>query len=252
MSSPAKRRKTNSNVASSKPVRSLGYFFDKQHAQNAFAQNATPESSPVEAALQGGQVEEELTDELLARKLQEEWNKEDEQINTQVPHPSSSQPVSDSEGNQEKPKVDYPSLDTNDANARASPELHDDHLSQDDKEKKTSNGDEPSKRMLMLQSATAEEDTISANIPFDQSPLAFEPQNYIPGLKKLWEAEGGSATYALLTRCFVLVNSTQSRIKIVDNLVNLLRVLIEGDPQSLLPAVSLYNLVLQSVVTQIA
>ena len=35
----------------------------------------------------------------------------------------------------------------------------------------------------------------------------------------------------------MLVNSTQSRIKIVDTLVNLLRVIIEADPKSLLPTV---------------
>ena len=55
------------------------------------------------------------------------------------------------------------------------------------------------------------------------------------------EGEGddeGGATYALLTRCFVLVSGTTSRIKIVDTLVNCLRLLIEGDPDSLLPAVS--------------
>jgi DNA ligase-1 len=40
-----------------------------------------------------------------------------------------------------------------------------------------------------------------------------------------------------LTRCFILINSTTSRIKIVDTLVNLLRTIIEGDPSSLLPAV---------------
>lgn len=42
---------------------------------------------------------------------------------------------------------------------------------------------------------------------------------------------------ALLTRCFVLVSGTSSRIKIVDTLVNCLRVIIEADPDSLLPAV---------------
>ncbi|KAK8034265.1 DNA ligase I [Apiospora rasikravindrae] len=48
---------------------------------------------------------------------------------------------------------------------------------------------------------------------------------------------GGDASYALLTRCFILINGTTSRIKIVDTLVNCLRVIIEADPSSLLPAV---------------
>lgn len=39
----------------------------------------------------------------------------------------------------------------------------------------------------------------------------------------------------------MLVNSTQSRIKIVDTLVNLLRTIIEGDPDSLLPTVCIYT-----------
>ncbi|EDU49163.1 DNA ligase 1 [Pyrenophora tritici-repentis Pt-1C-BFP] len=93
------------------------------------------------------------------------------------------------------------------------------------------------KNTLSLQSTASEEDTITANIPFDQSPLEFDPQDYIPDLQKHWVADGGHATYALLTRCFILVNSTTSRIKIVDTLVNLLRTIIESDPGSLLPAV---------------
>ena len=88
-----------------------------------------------------------------------------------------------------------------------------------------------------MQSATATEDTITSTVNLDQSPLSFDPSQYITDLKEQWNQEGGRATYAILTHCFVLVNQTQSRIKIVDNLVNLLRVLIEADPASLLPAV---------------
>jgi hypothetical protein len=93
------------------------------------------------------------------------------------------------------------------------------------------------KNNLSLQSTGSAEDEISSKIPFDESPLTFDPQKYVPDLQKHWAAEDGNASYALLTRCFVLVNSTQSRIKIVDTLVNLLRTLIEGDPTSLLPTV---------------
>jgi DNA ligase-1 len=67
--------------------------------------------------------------------------------------------------------------------------------------------------------------------------LTFDPAKYIPQLQESWASEGGAASYSLLTRCFVLVNSTQSRIKIVDTLVNCIRLLIEADPSSLLPAV---------------
>jgi DNA ligase-1 len=91
--------------------------------------------------------------------------------------------------------------------------------------------------VLGLQSLTSAEDTVTLTIPFDESPLTFQPSNYVPELQMRWAREGGHASYALLTRCFVLVNSTQSRIKIVDTLVNCLRTIIEGDPDSLLPAV---------------
>jgi DNA ligase 1 len=95
------------------------------------------------------------------------------------------------------------------------------------------------KSTLSLQSIAASVDTISGSIPFDESPLTFEPEKYVPLLRDHWAKDGGNASYALLTRCFVLVNGTTSRIKIVDTFVNCLRVLIEGDPESLLPAVSL-------------
>lgn len=71
----------------------------------------------------------------------------------------------------------------------------------------------------------------------DESPLTFEPSRYIPQLQSAWAADGGDSSYALLVRCFVLVSGTQSRIKIVDTLVNCLRIFIEADPSSLLPAV---------------
>lgn len=67
--------------------------------------------------------------------------------------------------------------------------------------------------------------------------MTFDPSRYLPDLKNCWAAHSGEASYSLLTRCFILVNSTQSRIKIVDTLVNFLRTIIEGDPESLLPAV---------------
>ena len=93
------------------------------------------------------------------------------------------------------------------------------------------------KGTLSLQSVASSVDSVSESIPFDQSPLTFDPGDYVPALKAHWEKDDGNASYALLTRCFVLINGTASRIKIVDTLVNCLRVLIEADPGSLLPAV---------------
>ncbi|KAF4589281.1 hypothetical protein GQ602_003170 [Ophiocordyceps camponoti-floridani] len=81
------------------------------------------------------------------------------------------------------------------------------------------------------------EDVVNSSIPLDEPPLNFDPSDYVPRLKECWASEGGNASYGLLTRSFVLVSATTSRIKIVDTLVNCLRLLIEGDPSSLLPAV---------------
>ncbi|PFH63021.1 hypothetical protein XA68_10433 [Ophiocordyceps unilateralis] len=85
--------------------------------------------------------------------------------------------------------------------------------------------------------APPDADVVNSSIPLDEPPLSFDPSKYVPRLKKCWESEGGNASYGLLTRSFVLVSATTSRIKIVDSLVNCLRLLIEGDASSLLPAV---------------
>jgi DNA ligase-1 len=95
----------------------------------------------------------------------------------------------------------------------------------------------PYKNTLSLQSSTGGEDTVALAVPFDQSPQTFDAAKYATELRARWASEGGDASYALLTRAFVLANATTSRIKIVDTLVNFIRVLIEGDPSSLLPAV---------------
>ncbi|KAL4820920.1 ATP-dependent DNA ligase [Aspergillus spinulosporus] len=145
-------------------------------------------------------TEQHLSDEALARKLQAEWN------NEQAPASPATAPHSEPTA------------------ASPSPE-------KDREQKKAKVG------VLSLQSSTGTEDTISLSAPFDQSPLVFDSSRYARELKAHWSAEGGNASYALLTRAFVLANSTTSRIKIVDTLVNFLRVLIEGDPSSVLPAV---------------
>lgn len=93
-------------------------------------------------------------------------------------------------------------------------------------------------KTLALQSTGTGQDTVTSSMPLDESPLVFDPSRYVTQLQEHWAADGGNASYGLLTRCFVLVNATTSRTKIVDTLVNCLRVLIEADPSSLLPAVS--------------
>ncbi len=217
---PAKKRKLN-DFKSPAPGRSLDYFFGKQK-QNESIQP----SIDLEDKVQEGGKGPELTDEQLARKLQAEWNQED----TQEPKGKPDNYIADEKlmstrGEASKstsPEKLVPKLEESLPSEVIPPQF---------------SFQPRSDNTLSLQSAGSAEDIISSNIPFDASPLAFDPSKYITELRGYWAAEGGDASYAILTRCFVLINSTQSRIKIVDTLVNLLRVIIEADPTSLLPTV---------------
>ncbi|KAF2241978.1 ATP-dependent DNA ligase [Trematosphaeria pertusa] len=222
MTSPAKRRKKNDG--SSQPIRNLDYFFAKQKQDAAKVVDAgivkKTDAKEISNTVQNPSA---LTDEELAQKLQAEWNQEDQIMD---PEPPTS---SDLYADPEKLTM----------NGGIEPEANGTHEPEpaNPPSEPPKSATPKQKNTLSLQSTAAEEDTISANIPFDQSPLEFDPSQYIPDLQKYWASDGGHATYALLTRCFVLVNSTTSRIKIVDTLVNLLRTIIEGHPESLLPAV---------------
>jgi DNA ligase-1 len=229
MESPSKRRKKND----SKPVqvahRNLDFFFRKQDTpasepKSLDLRNENDEAQPSPERVQNHTVSKQgLTDEELARKLQEEWAKEDGQqsgIDGQSNGDSPSRPVGDQAHKAEEDVKDFVTAALDHDSAQPQPASK-----------------ETKKGVLGLQSTASEEDTITLTIPFDQSPLTFNPSEYASELQKHWAADKGEASYALLTRCFVLVNSTQSRIKIVDTLVNCLRVLIEADPDSLLPAV---------------
>jgi DNA ligase 1 len=207
MESPAKKRKKNdSRSVSTVPHRNLDFFFRKQDNHK----NQGPKDAVLSQEIGNplaATSEQELKDEELARKLQEEWAKED--------------------GHEQ----------TNENTAHQTKEARDDFVAGALEDAPSPPKSTSAKGVLSLQSTASEEDTITLTIPFDQSPLTFDPSHYVAELKKHWAADGGNASYALLTRCFVLVNSTQSRIKIVDNLVNCLRTIIESDPDSLLPAV---------------
>jgi DNA ligase 1 len=226
MESPTKRRRKNDSKPSPTPNRSLDFFFGKQAAKQQQSSgglknglvNQRPDTT-VESA--DSVFSEGLTDEEFARKLQEEWSREDGQVHLTA----SSSAVGGVQVNGRAGTTHEPIED----DASGGPQV---------RESPQSGGrSDGGKNVLGLQSTASTEDAITLNIPFDQSPLTFDPSQYIPELQKHWAADGGDASYALLTRCFVLVNSTQSRIKIVDTLVNCLRTLIEGDPDSLLPAV---------------
>ncbi|ROT37949.1 putative DNA ligase I [Sodiomyces alkalinus F11] len=214
MSSPAKKRKLNDGRGSSAiPARGLEYFFSKQR-HNGSSELSTRDNTPRLATDE--RPAPELTDEELARKLQAEWDQE-----VQNERAAESGAVVLSSGRQSSsassPEKDIPGSKPDSSQPTGPPK--------------------PEIKTLSLSFVATAEDTVSSSIPFHQNPLTFEPSEYTARLRESWASEDGNASYALLTRCFVLVNSTQSRIKIVDTLVNFIRVLIEADPDSLLPAV---------------
>jgi DNA ligase-1 len=177
----------------------------------SFFKGQTEQPNPTEPDV----TEQTLSDEALARRLQAEWNaQENAQDNT--PETASENISSLNENTQAD-------LQINAAPSTSIPSSLPPVT--------------PKKNTLSLQSSANTEDITSLAIPFDQSPQAFDASQYAAELQSHWASQGGGASYALLTRAFVLANATTSRIKIVDTLVNFLRVLIEGDPSSILPAV---------------
>ena len=229
----------NNPQSSPQTVRSLDFFFSKQKGQSL--KKAEEDASVRDHDGLGSQEEsskelgtQELTDGELARKLQAEWDQQDRGVG--------------SPGKETRDETDS-GVQTNGKDRLTDDgELRSRQISYFKTENDTSGiedvvnglglrGASNKKDTLALQSAASAEDAISSSIPFDENPMTFDPSKYIPDLQKHWATEGGNASYGLLTRCFVLINSTQSRIRIVDTLVNFLRTLIEGDPDSLLPAV---------------
>ena len=217
MESPAKKRKKNETKASPLPARGLDFFFAKQKDKATKPEVGDVIRSSLES--NGDSEGQGLTDEQLARKLHSQWAQEDGQ--TAIRNDEHNVAATPNADVAEQTQLEAEDPDLTAAAAETS-------LS----------APQPSRAdVLGLQSVASAEDTITLTVPFDQSPLTFDPEEYAPKLKHHWAKEGGNASYALLTRCFVLVNSTQSRIKIVDTLVNCLRTIILGDPESLLPAV---------------
>lgn len=239
MASPAKRRKKNTdNKSSPAAPRGLDFFFAKPKTTNATAQ----ELSDGPAQQDNGATTGPLSDEQLAKKLQTEWDKEDIRLGAAS---ASGGPIVREPEQADVERSEISHVEDLYGGAQAQPHTY---ISQDSANTAAKCG-QPSlpaaaKNTLSLQSAGSAEDTISGTIPFDESPLTFDPSKYVADLQSHWAAEGGNASYALLTRCFVLVNSTQSRIKIVDTLVNLLRTIIESDPDSLLPTVCICTFII--------
>lgn len=241
MSTPTKRRKPNSYKASPQTVGSIDFFFNKRKNEASVdaRDRGTALNSPAAAGPPDGESTgpgQELTDEELARKLQLEWDAQDKvRVQESVNVGKSYSPESEDckhERNFANGHKLVPDL------AGSPSQTHQDHIDVDVQAHQSPTRLSNGKDTLALQSTASAEDAVSSSVPFDENPLTFNPGKYLPELKRCWANQGGDASYGLLTRCFVLVNSTQSRIKIVDTLVNLLRILIEGDPASLLPAVS--------------
>ena len=232
MPSPTKKRKLNNITSSpsSTKAKGLEYFFSKQKEAKT-VQDDTEVSKRTH--IESGESTD-MTDEELARKLQAEWDAEvvgdgDPNILSRE-HETEYVRPNLINGKRERDATEKSRQTTPDAiSAPATPTSKAPLMLSKNQSNKT----------LALQSNGMADDIVTTTIPFDQSPLTFEPSKYIGELKGHWASEGGDASYALLTRCFILINATQSRIKIVDTLVNCLRVLIEADPSSLLPAVSL-------------
>lgn len=207
MPSPSKRQK---KVLQS--GKTLDYFFSKDR------QPPSPGPKP----------RDEAADEEYARKLAEEWAKEDGGVQeTQLPGLSAAgvkkRPRS---SNSEKVPI-RTHLDTDPARPVAPQTVSGDGASPAPAIPQTP------KKAISVQSA-GELSTAIGLLPLDQDPLSFNPDVY----RQLRELlPDGKATYGLLTRAFVLVNSTRSRIKIVDTITNFLRTLIRLDPDSLLAAV---------------
>ncbi|CAG8950913.1 hypothetical protein HYFRA_00003130 [Hymenoscyphus fraxineus] len=236
MASPAKKRKLNNgSKITPKPSRNLDFFFGKKKEEAPSRPATDTDTAQASNGPSNSNDSSALTDEQLARKLQAEWN--DEDVGAEEPVESA---VANENRDDSTELVKENRSPINTVSEKPSDEME----ASNEKAAEAMNAvpSLPSLaskigNTLSLQSAGTAEDTVSSNIPFDESPLTFDPSKYVPDLQGHWAAEGGNASYALLTRCFVLVNSTQSRIKIVDTLVNMLRVIIEGDPSSLLPTV---------------
>ncbi|RYP04238.1 hypothetical protein DL764_004577 [Monosporascus ibericus] len=214
MPSPSKKRKLNNGSKSAAlPPRSLEYFFARQKQRGANASASSPSGPTKGVAAADSNPARELTDEELARKLQAEWDQE----------------ATDATNQEDAGSASY-DLRTPSAASPPSPLVSQETRGGIKGSTTPSRTATPAKTetkgkgTLSLQSVAASVDTVTESIPFDESPLTFDPGKYIPQLKDNWASEGGHATYSLLTRCFVLVNGTTSRIKIVDTLVNCLRV----------------------------
>ncbi|KAI4185780.1 MAG: hypothetical protein L6R41_003922 [Letrouitia leprolyta] len=236
MATPSKRRKTNNHNNSQRPVKNLDYFFGSQKAKiPSTPQQSTQDVAGEAKSAAAKEPEQHLTDEQLALNLQQELNAADRGHDvTEVRQKTA--PKNEKHEEHAHVKAGEEALTDSGATLQllvsAQKRQEDEPINPLENEVKLPKGN-----ILSLQSTTSAENAISSVVPFDENPMTFDPSKYLPDLKKHWATHDGEASYGLLTRCFVLVNGTKKRNKIVDMLVNFLRTIIEADPDSLLPAV---------------
>lgn len=229
MSSPAKKRKrtSGSDPPSHRGTRTIDAFFARQATTTTTDAdaNANANGPSRSAEIPAQQIQQSEADEELAHRLQAQWDEE--------ARDSSHNELSQTSVNEKAQNRDnFPIADVNET-ALATSERH----SLTSAMRLPRDGASTS-NLLSLQALSNTEDAPSMSLPLDISPVAFHPSQYLAELGAGWHAGGeGHAFYSLLTRAFVLISNTQSRIKIVDTLVNLLRIVIEGDPDSLVPTV---------------
>ncbi|RPB25475.1 ATP-dependent DNA ligase [Terfezia boudieri ATCC MYA-4762] len=242
MASPTKRRKKNdgsgttvAGVGAGAGVRTLDFFFGRKGAA-APVGVGYKETQHSEGIGVGGDCNTRLeeqqekeqrleTDEELARRLHEEWNGVGSANGNVNVKGSGSGGTGDSVIAVVEEEVVVIREKDGSLDGKASSSQQKGLLS-----KTVVSTNVPPTTLAPFLDAEAAHTTI----PLDQDPLKFTPELYTPLIHSFPHSR---ATYALLTRCFVLINSTRSRIKIVDTLTNLLRLLIISDPHSLLPAV---------------
>ncbi|EPS40587.1 hypothetical protein H072_5564 [Dactylellina haptotyla CBS 200.50] len=231
--SPAKRRKKNDKTSSPGKGPTLDYFFGRKQSVPSKLKLVSDSDS-----------NEGLTDEQLARKLQEQWAKEDALLSGRTPNDGEAGEPSQrsTSAEQEAKDLAFARKLQQEENNSVTRSLEDDtnpfltvagpSISEPEPEP-SKLAAHPSEANIQLE-YKPDWDKLVDELPFDKDPVSFNPEDY----KSLVESfPGGKITYALLTRAFVLINSTRSRIKIVDTLTNFLRTAIACDPGSLLPAV---------------
>ena len=218
---PAKKRKKNP-PSSSTPYKgkTLDHFFGKKAS-------APQPAAPANDSEKTDRPGLPLTDEEFARKLAREWGDVDQAV-------AENGSASAHAGTKRRRSSSQERTDFELARQVDAKEPDEDEGGEQETSARALQYSSPKETVGVLVLSEEGISKITEAIPLDSDPLTFNPDDY-QHIASKWP--NGRATYGLLTRAFVLVNATKSRIKIVDTLVNLLRLLMRLDPESLLPAV---------------